>query len=107
LDYRSKRALQALTKEQSELKRGPAQNRSEGFEGQGRIYKATHSAFFGAARLNKYHAMLIFGSSDMFPTAFPPVLHSLYVCGSVHVGRMLPSVLGNIGGKSVALIFAE
>jgi hypothetical protein len=46
--------------------------------------------------------MLIFGSSDMFPTAFPPILHSLYVCGSVHVGRMLPSVLGNIGGKSVA-----
>jgi hypothetical protein len=31
--------------------------------------------------------MLIFGSSDMFPTAFPPVLHSLYVCGSVRVGQ--------------------
>ena len=66
----------ALTKEQSELKLGPAQNRSEGFEGQGRIYKATHSAFFGAARPNKYHAMRIFGFSDMFPTAFLLVLHS-------------------------------
>jgi len=76
-----------VTKEQSELKRGPAQNRSEGFEGQGRIYKATHSAFFGAARPSKYHAMLIFGSSDMFPTALPPVLHSLYVCASVHIGQ--------------------
>jgi hypothetical protein len=31
--------------------------------------------------------MFIFGSSDMFPTALSPVLHSLYVCASVHVGQ--------------------
>src|SRR5262249_34971198 len=39
----------ALTNEQSEPEKGPAQNRSEGSEGQGRIHKLTRSAFFGAA----------------------------------------------------------
>jgi hypothetical protein len=52
--------------------------------------------------------MLIFGSSDMFPTAFPPVLHSLYVCVPAYMSAsILPSVLGNIGGYPPRLIFAE
>jgi hypothetical protein len=50
--------------------------------------------------------MLIFGSSDMFPTAFPPVLHSLYVCAGVPPSLANPCNQGLRNSSGSLAIFA-